>query len=45
MLHFGLNRFYELFTSVLKNESSGPKDFLLIITELYDPMIDNEVSL
>ena len=45
MLHFGINTFYELFTSVLKNESQGPKDFLLTITDLFWPMISNEVSL
>lgn len=45
MLHFGLNSFYDLFTAELKNESNGPKDFLITITEIFDPMIENEVSL
>ena len=45
MLHFGINSFYELFTSVLKNESTNPKEFLLTITDLFVPMISNEVSL
>ena len=44
MLHFGINSFYDLFTNVLKNESNGPKDFLLTITDLFVPMINNEVS-
>ena len=45
MLHFGINSFYDLFTNVLKNESNGPKDFLLTITDLFVPMISNEVSM
>ena len=45
MLHFGINTFYDLFTEVLKNESNGPKDFLLTISDLFVPMISDEVSL
>ena len=44
MLHFGINNFYELFTTVLKNQSSGPQDFLKTIIDIFDPMIANEVS-
>ena len=44
MLHFGIDNFYDLFTTILKSESQNPKEFLLTISDLFPPMISNEVT-
>ena len=44
MLHFGIDSFDDLFTTILKNESASPKEYLLTITDLFIPIINNEVS-